>query len=220
MADYATEEEQVEALKRWWKENGRSIIVGALIGILALGGWRGWAWYTEEQSLAASRVYGQLVQRLQSDERERLLQLAERLRTDYGGTAYAALGALAAARAAVAADDLEAGAEWLRWAMNNADTQDLAHIARARLARVEGERGNIDTALDLVDREHPDAFDGLYAELRGDLLVADDRPQAAAEAYRKALSANGPPPDPQAVERKLNEVGASAESGGEGGEAS
>lgn len=220
MVDYATEEEQVEALKRWWRENGRSVVVGVLLGLLALAGWRGWAWYSEEQSLAASRLYEQVVDRIESGEREKLTDLAGRLRSDYGGTPYAGLGSLAAARAAVRDGDLEAAAEWLRWAMNNASTEDLSYIARARLARVEGERGNIEVALELIGREHPNAFGGLYAEVRGDLLVAKGDPEAAAAAYERALSADVPPADPQAVERKLNQVKQTAGGTGTGEEAS
>lgn len=220
MVDYASEEEQVEALKRWWRENGRSVIVGIVLGLLALGGWRGWAWYSEQQSLEASQLYEQVVSRIESGERGRLADLAGRLRTDYGGTPYAALGSLAAARAAVDAGDHEAAADWLRWAMNNASTDDLAYIARARLARVEGERGNPDTALELIGVEHPASFDGLYAEVRGDLLVAKGDRKGAAEAYEAALSADVPPADPQAVERKLNQVEQTAGSAGADEEAS
>jgi predicted negative regulator of RcsB-dependent stress response len=216
VVDYASEEEQVEALKRWWSENGRSVIVGVVLGLLALGGWRGWAWYSEEQSLEASHLYEQVVDHIESGERGQLADLAERLRTDYGGTAYAGLASLAAARAAVDGGDYAAAADWLRWAMENASTDDLSYIARARLARVEGERGNLEIALELIRVEHPASFGGLYAEVRGDLLAASGDEEAAAEAYEAALSADVPPADPQAVERKLNQVKQTA--GGAGAE--
>lgn len=221
MVDYATEEEQVEALKRWWRENGTSIIAGAALGILALVGWRGWTWHQQTQALEASRLYDEVGERIQNGDREALVSAAEQLREDYASTAYASLGALAAARAAVDAGDLGAAAEWLRWAMDNGDDVKLGYLARGRLARVEAARGRVDEGLALLDVDPPPAWVGLYGEIRGDLLTEQGDRQAAIEAYRAALDAEVPPPDPEAVQRKLNEAqAAEANRGGDGEEAS
>ncbi|MEW8396328.1 MAG: tetratricopeptide repeat protein, partial [Candidatus Thiodiazotropha sp.] len=40
MSEYQTEEEQVEAIKRWWKENGTSVIAGLVIGLGGIFGWQ------------------------------------------------------------------------------------------------------------------------------------------------------------------------------------
>ncbi|MGU3844696.1 YfgM family protein, partial [Vibrio diabolicus] len=37
---YDTEEQQVEAIKDWWKENGKAVIIGAVVGLGGLFGWR------------------------------------------------------------------------------------------------------------------------------------------------------------------------------------
>ena len=221
MVDYASEEEQVEALKRWWRENGTSIIAGAALGILALVGWRGWTWHQETQALEASGLYEQVSAQLQGGDREALVSVAERLREDYASTAYAPLAALAAARAAVDAGEHDAAAEWLRWAMENAGDTKTGYLARARLARVEAANGEIDAGLALLDVDAPSAWAGLYGEIRGDLLTEQGDREAAAEAYQAALDAEVPPADPGAVQRKLNEVrGAGADRGGDGEEAS
>lgn len=221
MVDYATEEEQVEALKRWWRENGKAIVAGAALGILALVGWRGWSWHQETQALEASAIYDRVSARIRDGDREALVTAAERLRDDYGSTTYAALGALAAARAAVDAGEPEAAAEWLRWAMDNGDGAKLGYVARGRLARLEAANGRIDEGLALLDIDPPPAWAGLYGEIRGDLLTQKGDREAAAEAYRAALDAEVTPPDPEAVQRKLNEVeAAGADRGGDGEEAS
>lgn len=217
MVDYATEEEQVEALKSWWRENGKSIIAGAVLGILALVGWRGWTWYQETQALEASRLYDQVSARIPEGDRETLVSAAEQLREDYASTAYAPLAALAAARAAVDAGEHGAAAEWLRWAMENGGDAKLGYLARGRLARVVAANGKVDEGLSLLDVDAPAAWAGLYGEIRGDLLTEKGNPEAAAEAYRAALDAEIPPPDPEAVQRKLNQVqAAGAERGGDG----
>lgn len=221
MVDYATEEEQVEALKRWWSENGKSIVAGAALGILALVGWRGWTWHQETQALEASSLYDQVSARIRDGDREALVSAAEQLRDDYGSTTYASLAALAAARAAVDAGEPDAAAEWLRWAMENGDDARLEYLARGRLARVEAADGRIDEGLALLDVDPPAAWAGLYGEIRGDLLTEKGDREAAVEAYRAALDAEVPPPDPEAVQRKLNQAqAAGADDGGNGDEAS
>lgn len=220
MVDYATEEEQVEALKRWWRENGKSIIAGVALGILALVGWRGWTWHQETQALEASALYNQVSARIQDGDRDQLVSAAEQLRDDYGSTTYATLGALAAARAAVDAGEPDAAAEWLRWAMENPGDAELGYLARGRLARVEAANGRVDEGLALLDVEPPAAWSGLYGEIRGDLLTQQGDREAAAKAYRTALDAEVPPPDPDAVQRKLNEVQAAGAGAGDGEETS
>ncbi|MEF8834191.1 MAG: tetratricopeptide repeat protein [Halofilum sp. (in: g-proteobacteria)] len=221
MVDYATEEEQVEALKRWWRENGKSIVAGAALGILALVGWRGWTWHQETQALEASRLYDQVTARIQDGDRDALVSVAERLRGDYGSTAYASFAALAAARAAVDAGEPDAATGWLRWAMENADDAQLEFLARGRLARAEAANGRLDEGLALLDVDPPSAWSGLFGEIRGDLLTEKGDREAAAEAYRAALDAEVPPPDPEAVQRKLNEVQAAGmDRGGDEEEAS
>lgn len=206
MTDYGSDEEQLEALKRWWHENGRAVIAGLAIGVAVLAGWRGWEWHRGEQSLAASALYDEAIAGLRAGEHGTVIEQAERLRAEYAGTAYAPLGALAAARAALNAEDAGTAEEWLRWAMDNAGKAGIRHIARARLARVLTAQGDHAGALELLDAEVPTAYAALYAEIRGDVLVAQGDRAAAAAAYRTALDAEVPPPDPDLVERKLNQV--------------
>ena len=64
MEQFATEEQQVEAIKRFWKDNGTAIIIGAVLG---LGGLWGWRYYSDSQLEAkaqASVEYQQAVETL------------------------------------------------------------------------------------------------------------------------------------------------------------
>lgn len=213
MVDYDTEEEQLEAIKRWWRENGVGVILGIVVGLGALAGWRGWTWYQNEQAMAASAIYGEVTTALQNDDRGAVREGATTLRDEYGGTVYGALGALAAARAAVDADDLEAAADWLRWAAEEGSGADVPHVARVRLARVVAAGGNPDEALTLIEGEAPTGYDGLFAEVRGDILAEQGEREAALEAYRAALEASGPVSDRALVQRKINHLGGDAPSG-------
>ena len=98
MADYNNEDEQLEALKQWWKENGAAVITGIVLGAAALFGWRFWQDYQVEQAQAASAVYAEM--RAAAGDVDTLMAGAEMLRSDYARTPYAALAALEAAAGA------------------------------------------------------------------------------------------------------------------------
>lgn len=220
MVEYASEEEQLEALRRWWGENGRSIVIGVIIGLAVLGGWRGWEWYMRNQSLAASGMYDGLIEALDGNASyDEIADEAQKLRDSYSQTPYAPLGAMAAARAAVEHDKAPAAEDWLTWAMNNANDTNVQDLARARLARVVSAEGRHDDALKLLSAEVPKAYTALYAEVRGDILSAKGDREGAVEAYREALSAEIPPPNPGLVQRKLNEVQPNGSTGQDTGDA-
>lgn len=204
MADPATEEEQIESLRRWWSENGRAVITGVVVGVVALVAWQAWSWYREEQTTAASALYAGMMNNIASGERAAIAEAAETLRSQYAGTTYATLGVMAAARAAVSEDDLEAAAGWLRFALGHADEAQLKPVVRARLARVAAARGNHEKALAVLEAEVPPTFTGLYAAIRGDVLAAQGKTEAAVSAWRQALAAEQPPPTPGLIRRKIN----------------
>ncbi len=212
MVDYASEEEQIEAIKRWWRDNGRAVLLGVALGLAALGGWRVWVWYHNEQGLEASQIYQQLLDDVGQDNAEAVYERAQRLRDDYSGTAYAALAALAAGRAAARADEPERAAEWLRWALDNGSDVQLQNLARARLARALLVQGEHQQALEVIQVETPAAYEVLYAEIRGDALRQQGKREQAASAYREALDAEGRPADPELLQRKLNRVKSAGES--------
>jgi len=203
VADYASEEEQLEALKRWWRENGRSVVLGAAIGILALAGWRGWEMYEQRQSLSASAIYDRMDE---AGGYESVAEYAERLRGEFGRTPYAVLGAMRAAGRAVDARRLDAALEWLQWARENAADPAVAALARLRSARLLFEQGEADRALGLLDGEVPAAYTGLYAALRGHILSERGDVEAALAAYQRALDSEVGPADRTLIERRVNRL--------------
>ena len=202
MADY--EDEQLEALRRWWDENGRSVIVGAVLAIGLVAGWQGWEWYSDTQSEGAAAVYGQIQAQLPMGDADSILDAAETLRDDFSRTNYATLGGLAAARVLVRDSDFEGAAEWLDWARDQARDPSLEAVATLRLARVLGEVGDTERALALLDEEPAAGWAALQLEVRGDLLAASGDYDAAAAAYEQALEADGEVTDREIVRLKRN----------------
>ena len=85
---YSTEEEQVEAIKKWWNENGKSIIAGIIIGITAIFGWRGYENHTAMQAKAASMLYEQLLVASRKNDADNMRRFANSIIADYGSSTY------------------------------------------------------------------------------------------------------------------------------------
>jgi len=189
VADYNNDDEQLEALKQWWKENGAAVVAGIVLGAAALFGWRFWQDYQVEQAQAASALYAEM--RVQGGDVDTLMAGAEMLRSDYARTPYAALAALEAAAGLVEAGRLEDAEAQLRWALESARLPEVAELARLRLASVIMAQGRASEVLELLEAELPESYAGLVDELRGDAYRAQGDLDAARRAYDRALSSAG-----------------------------
>jgi predicted negative regulator of RcsB-dependent stress response len=187
---YETEEQQVEALKKWWQENGRYLIAGVVLGLGILFGWNSWKNHKETQGMAASDLYSQLTKAVESSSLENAKAFEEKLVQDYDGTPYAALGALTIARLYVEQDNLAEAEAKLRWTMDNADELELKEVSRIRLAQVLVAAEKYDDALSLLDGL-PTSYTSLTEELRGDVFRAQGKIDEARTAYDRALLTAG-----------------------------
>ena len=108
MTDYS-EEEQVERLRKWWEENGTSVVLAIVLSVSALAGWRYWQSSTQEKAEAASAVYQQLTDAMDqaravpdsAAQAEQVQAAAEKLVSEYGSTSYADYGRFTLAKLAV-----------------------------------------------------------------------------------------------------------------------
>lgn len=187
-----TDEEQIEAIKEWWRENGTAIVVGIVIGIAALFGWRGWIEYQDNRAREASSLYQEMLAARASAQDEPPQEIGERLMADFSDTPYAGLAALLLAQEAVNNDDLKTAEGHLRQALKSLNEASLTHVVRLRLVRVLLAQDEYDAALALINQTDFGRFTAEYEALRGDILLARDDIAGARDAYRLAL-ANMPP---------------------------
>ncbi len=190
MEIYETDEEQVAAIKRWWKENGTSTISGIVGGILIIGGWNYWQSYQQDKYLQAASLYEQLLVDISEENNESIQKITEQISTEHGSTAYASYAALLLAKTKVQAGDLEAAKTILQKQMNGADSSQLRNVARLRLARLMYASGDNEKGLQLIaeaDQTSIEGFVASYDELKGDLYVALDRLSEARTAYGSAV---------------------------------
>ena len=180
------EQEQLDAFKTWWKDNGKWLLL--VLG-LALGGFaviQGWKSYQASQSTEAFTLYDELEKQLASNDPKRINDAAAAVMDKFSSSAYAPRAALTAAQVNIQADDLTRAKTQLQWVIDHADESGLQHLARLKLASVLLDEKNFEGALKLLDTKHSEAFAGLYADLKGDVLNAQGKTEEARAAYQQA----------------------------------
>jgi predicted negative regulator of RcsB-dependent stress response len=183
-----TDDEKLAEVKKWWGENGGSIITGVVLGLAVLFGSKAWFAYQDRKAETASNIYTTLMVALERGQNQIVSEKAGVLVSDYTGTPYATLAALALARMNIEAEELAVAQSHLQWVIDNTHSDLMRETARLRLARVMIAMDKLDGALALLDQAGPDSsFDPLYTEVRGDVDVARGDLAAANKAYQAAL---------------------------------
>ena len=176
---YSIEEQQAEAIKRFFRENGISLALGILVG---LGGLYGWKAYNQNQITTAEKAL------VESDD---VLSSADAFISENKDTNYATLAAFVAAKDAVEAKKLDVASEKLSWVVSNTPNTELKAIAITRLARVQIAQTKYDDALTTLNAPLPEAFNANVAELKGDIYTEQGNKDQARTAYQAAIDAGG-----------------------------
>ena len=192
MEDFESEDQQIAAIKKWWKENGASLLLGLGIGVGALLGWREYLAYQTDHSAEASDLY-QAVQTQVSGNRldDAHISKADLIRNDFSDTPYAALVSMSQAKYEYEHGEIESALMHLRWASDNSTETDVQHVAKLRLARILIAQKKYDEAEAILLGSHPVGFTAGYEELKGDLYLAKGEIAQARVAYDKAINAAG-----------------------------
>ena len=180
------EQEQLDAFKSWWKDNGKwlLLVLGLALGVFVVI--QGWKTYQGNQATEAFTLYDELGKQLASNDPKRINDAAEAIMEQFSSSAYAPRAALAAAQVNIQFNDLAQAKSQLQWVIDNADEPGLQHTARFKLATVLLDEKNFDGALKLLEADHPEAYAGLYADLKGDVFLAQGKTEEARAAYQLA----------------------------------
>ncbi|MGO2508446.1 MAG: YfgM family protein [Vibrio hibernica] len=198
----ADEEQQVEAIKDWWKANGKSVIIGVVVGI---GGILGWRYYqdsiTAEQE-SASHGYSAVISNLEEKGLEAQKPTQDFI-TANDKTSYAVLAALQLAKAQVDANKLDDALTQLKWAKLHTEDETLLPIISYRMARVLTAQTKYDDAISEISAVKSEAWKARNQELMGDIYLLKGDKDAAQKAYIQAQqdgTAN------QALQMKLDDL--------------
>jgi predicted negative regulator of RcsB-dependent stress response len=206
---YESEKEQVEALRRWWKENGRTVVIGLVLGLGGVLGYTSWQQRQVLQAETASLLYEQLLGSARAADHDRTREVGEKIVEGFPDSEYASLSALIMARSAFVNGERDAAKAKLRWVVEHGLQPELKATARQRLARILLEDKELDGALAMVSGDHPASFRALFQETKGDILVAQGKSEAARDALQDSL-AQLKPTDPgyRRIQLKLDDLGA------------
>lgn len=188
---YETDQEQIEAIKNWWNQNGNWVIGGFFVFILSFVGWSWFQSSQEAHRVEASRIYDQLLTIVASDaanSAERA-ELINTLKSDYSKLGYAVMAALIEAKDAVEVSDYSAALTALQWAEANAD-KSMLPVIKYRKALVLYANDELDRALSELEGIKSEGHQALTYELKGDILLEQGKVDAAREAFQTAVDAS------------------------------
>jgi predicted negative regulator of RcsB-dependent stress response len=185
--DISNPDDQLASLKAWWKQYGKSLIIGVIIGAALLSGLNYWRLYKTRTAEAASLLYEALLADGQQGKVDAVVATATKLMQEYDSTPYAGKAALLLARLRFDAKDIPGAKTNLEWAVKNATEVSVQHTARLRLGHILLEQGDADAVLALVEIKDNNGFASGYQELRGDALLAKGDRAGARAAYQAAI---------------------------------
>lgn len=186
MAYDLEEQEELDALKQWWAKNGNTVLVAIAVAIAAYVGVQAWKHHQNEKTLEASAFYQQLTN-TPANNLKAIQSLSAQLMDNYAGTPYAGRAAVAAAKANYAAKDSKSAKAQLEWAIAKAEEEAVQSVARLQLAAIYLDEKAYDQALKTLDKEHV-GFEGLFADMKGNILAAQGKTADAKLAYQEALA--------------------------------
>jgi predicted negative regulator of RcsB-dependent stress response len=209
MAYDLEEQEQLASLKAWWEKYGNLTTWVLIAGLAAYSGWQGWNYYQRSQATQASALYDELQSAVAAKDNAKVLRAAGDMESKFGGTAYAPMAALTAAKSAFDANDLKSAKAQLQWAAEHG-ADEFKAVAKIRLAGVLLDEKAYDEALKALAGDVPAQFAGAVADRKGDILVAQNKLAEARTAYQAALDATDKKnPGRQLIQLKFEAIGGS-----------
>jgi len=181
------EQEQIDEFKLWWKQHGVKVILGVTAFLLIVGGWRAWETWQRNQASEASMLFDSAVQAASMNELKATKDTTARIMENQARSAYATPAAWLAGRVNYESGDLKSARAQYEYALEHAKDDGLKQLARIRLAGILFEVKDHAGALALLNETYDPAFQGLAAQLKGDVLIEQGKSSEARAAYKLAL---------------------------------
>ncbi|STQ72247.1 YfgM family protein [Hafnia alvei] len=204
MEVYSTENEQVDALRRFFIENGKALAIGVVIGIGALLGWRYWQNHQQAEMTGASQSYQQASEALTGGKADGVA-LAEKF-IEKNANNYGVLAALQLAQHEIDQKNFAKAEQQLAWAQGQTKDENLKSLIDLRLARVQLQENKLDEALKTLDLIKATGWVAMAQDIRGDVLVKKGDVKGAREAYSKGLASDASQSLQGLLRMKLNNL--------------
>jgi len=187
---YQTEEQQVEAIKSYWQQNGNTIIAGVALGFAGFIGFNLYQDNKFEEELVVSDNYQALIEQSGKDSKA-FIDNGEKFISENGNNSYVSLTALALAKESASHKDWPQVQKQLTTAIESAPTDGIKAIASLRLARVQVQLEQYSDALATLNNNLPESFTAAIEEIKGDAYLQQGKNDLARSAYQAAIAADG-----------------------------
>lgn len=204
MEVYSNENEQTDALRNFFANNGKALAIGVVIGIAALGGWRYWSSHQDDTAKTVSAQYQQLTSAMQAGKPD-TLEAVDRFASENSNT-YGALAAMDLAKQYVDAGQLDKAATLLQNGLKDTKDANLQAVINLRLARIQLQQNQADAALKTLDGVKGDGWTAIVADIRGEALLTKGDKQGARDAWSKGVESDASPALKQMMQMKMNNL--------------
>lgn len=204
MEIYENENDQMEAVKRFFAENGKALVVGVVLGIGALVGWRYWNSHQNDSAMASSLEYQNVTSAVRADQ-PATLSAAEKFASETKNT-YGALASLELAQKYVDNNDLTKAAAQLQQGLANTSDANLQALINMRLARIQIQQKQADAALKTLESIKGEGWVAIVADLRGEALLSKGDKQGARDAWSKGTQTDASPALREMMQMKINNL--------------
>ena len=204
MEVYSNENEQTDALRNFFANNGKALAIGVVIGIAALGGWRYWSSHQDDTAKTVSAQYQQLTSAMQAGKPE-TLEAVNRFASENSNT-YGALAAMDLAKQYVDAGQLDKAATLLQNGLKDTKDANLQAVINLRLARIQLQQNQADAALKTLDGVKGDGWTAIVADIRGEALLTKGDKQGARDAWSKGAGSQASPALKQMLQMKIDNL--------------
>ncbi len=205
------EQEQLEALKAWWKRWGNYVIYGISAVLIAVAGYQYWKNHTDKQAAEAAVHFENMNNALEAGDMKTVREQGALLIDKYGRTPYATRAAMLVASVNVQGKDTRSAKAQLEWVVENTKEAALRDVSRLRLAGLLLDEKDYEAALKQLNAAHTDAYGPRFNDLKGDVYLAQGKTAEARTAYSAAYAKlKNDNPLHGVVEMKLDSLGGPA----------
>ncbi|MDQ7746493.1 YfgM family protein [Hydrogenophaga pseudoflava] len=183
------EQEQIDQLKHFWAQYGNLITWVLIVVLGGFAAWNGWNWWQRSQSIKAAALYDEIERAADARDPEKVERALADMKDKFGGTSFAAQGAMLAAQSLFEAGKSDGAKAALSWVANSGSDDSYKAVARLRLAGVHLQAQAYEEALKALEAPMPEAYAALVADRRGDVLMAQGKADEAKAQYQKAWDA-------------------------------
>jgi predicted negative regulator of RcsB-dependent stress response len=188
MSAYMTEEDQLEAIKKWWNRYSNMIAIVLALLLFIIAGFKYWNWHQAKVKVGASNAYEHLMVAFANQDKLSVQSYANQLINDYGQSVYADAAHLILAKLFIADDDYKKAKESLDYVAKHSPMQALKQVATIRIARLLVAEKEYDKALAKLTNVIDTAYMPVINELKGDIFTAKGQYQQALLSYKEAIA--------------------------------